>query len=741
MYTVVIAERKVLKLFDKYRFLLVQLLDNEEVVFCEWNRKAESINSMTQSLLKLVGKRTEWRALILNTEGQDKINPFDMIQYSDRLQYSKRYDEQYLKSLREERFIAFSKALTNPIMKLSYALCGSPVSNKNILPDNKLRKLREESSSYGELMLDIQFSRIDASKQAKNLDVYNKNKLISLVGKENADKIIDLVAHKDARSIAEILDLREISELVRLLNNNITVFSDPFFIEQIVENTFKYNLLQTISDAFELQCKKPKDVICISLRTADIDNYVQSRKWMNYDELEYSKFSEYNLYSDALKYILIDVHNINHKLYDYDMIRFLSFVLLVAQNEIPLGVIEKNKVYKAEIEDDTAKFMALLNLYDDKLRRTAAYLKEKLQDISVKKGVLIDTENLIQLVETPVSVPLITEHSYTESMFMMKYDGLGFAKDCPTDEHTFVATQYKEIRRNFLSFLKQPRQALSQASEDMRSSSSIDDESALYLNQYQVEDVKDSIYEAEDKIVTTKTADIYNTAKYKAEMEKSKKEIDDFIKIRMTKKTAVVSGLIAMCSFFIGFIPLLLSSTNTLKSWFFSLIVALSAVGALFLVGLWSLWKMRRKLRKLFIKFNSTMKKMMNEIKFAMNSFSLYLTNVCSFMRAQSVVNIRKEKEKKEVITAKIYQKHINDIECIRSEIRDAFGKIEYEIDEKADVEVYQFDFTLPIDYVYDIPIAEQNDGYIDYIQEGNQIITPIYYIDRILLRREELYD
>ena len=131
----------------------------------------------------------------------------------------------------------------------------------------------------------------------------------------------------------------------------------------------------------------------------------------------------------------------------------------------------------------------------------------------------------------------------------------------------------------------------------------------------------------------------------------------------------------------------------------------------------------------------------MNEVKFAMNSFALYLTNVCSFMRAHSVVNICREKEKKEVITAKIYQKHINDIECIRSEIRDAFGRIEYAIDENSDVEIYQFDFTLPIDYTYDIPIAEQNDCYMEYMQEGNRIITPIYYINRILLRREELYD
>lgn len=612
MYTVVIAERKVLKSFDKYRFLLAQLLDNKEVVFCEWNKKAESINSMTQSLLKLVGKRTEWRALVLNTDGQDTINPFDMVQYADKIQYQKRYNEKYLKWLREERFSAFSKAIKNPIMRLSYALCGSPISDKNILPAGKLEKLREECLSYGELMLDVQFSRMDTSKQAKNLEVYYKSKMIRLVGEENTDKIIALIAHRNAKSIAQMLNLQEISELVRLMNNNTTVFSDPLFIEQMVENTFKYNLIRTISDAFELQCEKPKDVICISLRTADVDNYVQSRKWMNHDELEYSRFSEYNLYSDALKYILMDVHDMNHKAYDYDMIRYLSFVLLVAQNEIPLGIVEKNKVYKAEVEDDTAKFMTLLKVYDDKLRRTASYLKEKQKDNSIKNGIAIDTEHLIQLVETPVSVPLVTEHPYMGSMLMMKYDSLGFAKDCPTDEHTFVITQYKEIRRNFLSFLKQPRQALSQASEDMRSSNRIDDESALYLNQFQIEDVKDSIYEAEDKIVTTKTADIYNNAKYKAEMEKAEKEIDNFIKIRMTKKTAVVSGLIALGSFFIGFIPLLMSSTNTLKSWLFSLVLALSATGALFSVGVYSLWKMRRKLRKLFVKFNNILSTIAN---------------------------------------------------------------------------------------------------------------------------------
>lgn len=131
----------------------------------------------------------------------------------------------------------------------------------------------------------------------------------------------------------------------------------------------------------------------------------------------------------------------------------------------------------------------------------------------------------------------------------------------------------------------------------------------------------------------------------------------------------------------------------------------------------------------------------MNEVEAAMNSFALYLTNVCGFMRAQSVVNMRREKEKKEVITAKIYQKHIKDIESIRCDIRDAFGKIAYDINEHAEDEIYHFDFTLPVDYIYDIPVTEQNDYYMEFLQEGNQIVTHVYYINRILLRREELYD
>lgn len=526
-------------------------------------------------------------------------------------------------------------------MKLSYALCGTPVSDKHLILLEELQKLRDGHITYGELMLDAQFSRTDAVTLANNLKIHHQKDLIKLLGEENAAKIINLVAHKNLRSITELLNLKEISALIRLLCNNNTVFSDPLFMEQMVENTYKHELLGSIQDAFELKCEKPKNVICIALRTADVDNYVQSRKWMEHDESEYSKFSEYNLYPDLLKFILMDIHEAKHKSYDYDIIRYLSFVLLLAENEIPLGVVEKNRVYKAEIEDNTAKFMNLLSAYDDKLRRTASCLKEKQQETTQRNGILIDTEHLIQLVETPVSVPLVTDHPYTESMLMMKYDGLGFAKDCPTDEHNLVVSQYKGIRRKFLSFLKKPRQALSQASEDMRNSNAIDDESALYLNRYECENIEDSSYQAEDKIVTTKTADIYNNAKYQAEMEKAKKEIDDCVRVRMTKKTTVISGLIAIGAFFIGFIPLLLSSTNTLKSWLFSLVVAISATGALFSVGVWSLWRMRRKLRKLFVKFNNTMRKMMNEVKFAMNSFSLYLTNICSFMRAQSVLNIR----------------------------------------------------------------------------------------------------
>lgn len=741
MYTVVIAERATKNLFGKYRFLLAELLGQEDLVFCEWNRKAESIASMTQSLEELIGKRTEWRALVITTEGQEQVNPFDCVQYADRVQHKKKYSEKYLKWLREERIAAFTKAVSNPLTKLSYALCGPPVSDKNILTAEKLEKLRAERIGYGELMLEQQFSKGDTVLQAKHLLLYHRAELNALAGEEKAENLAALVEHKNARAVAEMLGLKDIAELLRLMNNGFTVYSDPLFIEQIVENTAKCALLEPLDAPFSLKCEKPREVICVGLRTADPDNYEQLHKWKGHDELEYSKFSEYNLYSDALKFLFMDIHAEGHKAHEFDMLRFLSFVLLLAENELPLGVVEKNKVYNVTLTADNDRFMTLLAAYDDKLRRTAAMLKERQQELRMPHGVTVDTNNLISLVETPVEVPVVTSRTYSSDMLELDASALGLARDCPEEEGRLIYTQYKDIRRNFITFLKEPRKALSQASENMRRNSTIDDESALYLDRFQIEDVNDNAAEAEEQIVAAKTENIYKNAQYLERMEQSKKDVTDFVEIRMTRRTAILGGLAALGTFFIGFVPLLLSSSNTLGTWGFSLLVAVSATGALFGVGVFSLFRMRKRLRELCRRFNESVHSMVNEVQASLADFGKYLTSVGSFMRAQSVLNMRREREKKEIVTAKIYQKHIQDIEHLRSDIRDAFGRISYPADDSPDAEIYDYDFTLAIDYTYDIPVIDHGDCYMEYLQEGNRIASPIYYIDSIRLRREELYD
>ena len=54
--------------------------------------------------------------------------------------------------------------------------------------------------------------------------------------------------------------------------------------------------------------------------------------------------------------------------------------------------------------------------------------------------------------------------------------------------------------------------------------------------------------------------------------------------------------------------------------------------------------------------------------------------------------------------------------------------------------EPYEFDFTMLRDYEYEMPSVHSKKK-IEYLQQGNEIIIPIDYVESVELTREELYD
>jgi len=742
VFTVVIAEKAILNSIDKYRLFLAPLLQCNELAFCEWNRKADNLASMVPKLYDLIAKKSDWRAVIIQPDGRYQKNPFDYTGYVENDGISRNTNWDKLLNRRANRFACYEKAISNPLTKLTSAFCGAPVFHTLIEDAALYESIVAGKMSIGEIMLSQQLEQINIAELVRHLKNQGKPKLAQFADEKSQTKLLKLLSEKNTAAIVAMVGLENLIRFIKMIGEDDPRFSDPEYTELILENTKKAALFASLAPAFDFKNIEPEEVICVALRTHDSEEYDSRVKWQSLDEQEYSRFAEFNLYSDKLKYIVFDAEDNDHKQFDYDLIRFLCFVLILSGNTAPAGIMTKNRVYCAECENDIQKLSLLLSAYDEKLKKTTQALREKQSDSLEKDQQKIGSDAFVKKIEAPIVVELNVDSKFDMSTLNVHYRSLGFAKDCPTDEQIFFETQYIGVLKSFQNFLKQPRRSLIRATEDLRQKNAVEDDDALYLSEFQVEDVADSVNDAEQKMVSTVTANIYDTARYTKKMEAVRKEVRKNIDTRMAKKTAVIAGLIAIAGYFLGFIPLFITSANTAGSFSFSGLFTLIACGVFAGVGLGCLLYQRFVLVKKFKKFNAVTGFIVDEVRTVMQKFSEYLSYACKFMRGYSAINRMKESEKKGAVEFKIFEKHIQDIQRTREEFRTLFSEIVLDQNtEFPEVEAYDLDFTIPADYSYELPFENVPTGKIEYLQDGNMVDVPINYVRAVSLRREEIYD
>ena len=122
MFTVIIAEKKIIDIYTELEVFLSPLV-NKQIGFCEWNRNGESLEEMLPGLYDIVAYQNEWKAIIVNQDNEGKKNPFDYVEYTEEKDKSKSKWEQ-IDSRRKNRFDCYDRAINNPLTSLTSALCG-----------------------------------------------------------------------------------------------------------------------------------------------------------------------------------------------------------------------------------------------------------------------------------------------------------------------------------------------------------------------------------------------------------------------------------------------------------------------------------------------------------------------------------------------------------------------------------------------------------------------------------------
>lgn len=725
MFTVLLCGKTLMsRLQGEYSYVLDMLRRQEDCTVLTWNPEGLTLQQAVPGLRELVAGRSQWRAVVvqdrelLDPACIDRQNPFDAVGTLPLLQD---FGEGEIHALLDE------------LADMKDDDCDQPVTAGEMQAEEAIRRSLEQAIADSAAKA-LAYRREKGLHYRAAVEQPLTRLAIWLAGSP-----MDHRPQAAAEWPAELLatDAPVDMSYYEHLRDRGLLLAD---VEQVRAACVKHALLTEAGLTAAALPNPPASVLVIGERLRDRAQDVFRTAWDQHEELEYSNFCDDNLYPERLRFVLYDVAYQLEEPVPAEYLEFITFIYLMAGNELPEGAVRSRRVYSGSTRLDTRRLRRFFSRYLQKLEMTRRLLVNHLRrqeyDEQTREPVL--PEEAIAVFESDADVPVEIRSAVDWDSLMAKKD-VGFAKDCPRDEYGYWYDQVRQINKRFIRYLREPRRALSHATRHgFRDQSVIEDERILRLNEDQLEDIDYRLLEEEQKMVETATPRLFMTKEYTRRIDKADQEVRHTIEKRMTRKKTLVAGILALAVYLFGFLPLLFGNAETPAGVAGAWTVTGVAMGVLALIGLVFLWVQRKRLRDRILHFNKEMSDILEEIHMGLQAFSRYLGHACNVRREFSVFRyLERDTRRKQ----NILKKHLHDVE---EQIRHVNALFTTAVDPgefiSDDVQPYDFDFTQPASYVYEIPY-EDTDSRVEFIQRGHTVTVPIDYVQRVTLTREELYD
>lgn len=760
MLTVIIAPGEYIDIIKQNKLFLSMLSASKDIVFCKCNYEGTTLDEMVPDLYDKIVTRDRWRALVVAPDNRYNVNPFDYTGYEEIKNNAHEVNWEFFKERRKERFENYEKAIVNPLTKLLYALIGEPYS-KLLISEKDYKCIVDEGLTEYEYMLRKRLESMNTSKLAFQINILEPNStedldgdisygkvlrkesekaelLLNLVTKEDYPKLLEAIINKDSSAIIKLIGVENVLNFNRIIGGYDPEYIDPEFVESQLFNYKKYEMFKEVVKDFKLKYKKPDNLICMALRTTDMVTYRDNIKVSFSHESIYSRFAEYNMYPSKTRFIVYDILDVEDKRYQKEFVKFLATLLILAGNKMPASVLNGGNLYYINAEFDDQAFKDLCQKYVEKLQATYTEINKKILEISTERKTNIDDGDAAQLFEKEIEIPIYMRESVERDDMLVKQK-IGLSKNCPKDEERLWHERKHEIDKHFVRYIREPRRAVKATTSGIfREINSVKDDRILSLSEYQLENVQFELEEEEKKMVEIYTEPIFNSDVYQKDVDEANKKIQNEMNKRMLRKSTVLTGLLGLLLYFVGFGKFFVDNLRNIEAGFRVMWLITGAMITFALIGVVVLFYYRYRLKVKIKKYNTLMSEIKVRIGTSISEFSEYLSHVANVMRKFSILNYGKKPGEDKL---KALKKHKSDVERKIMYTQKTYSAF---VDENKyvsnNVEPYKYDFTVLKEYDYPDDEADVEKS-IFYVHSGYTIKVPVNYVNKILIAKEDIYD
>lgn len=510
------------------------------------------------------------------------------------------------------------------------------------------------------------------------------------------------------------------------------------YIEK-VEDPQRVQLQESLSEKYSFTDIRPAEIILVSTKKK-IENNEKTKiveSWKNHLEMTSSSFWERNKYPNNCRFLYVDITNTDNSMYPKELTEFWLSVLTLATNKIAASTLQAYRLYKLYVDVSSEELSKILNLHLNKMMSAYAFVKEQLK---LRPDYSFDEEEEIVHRQT---IPVAIEKSEGKNLYM-DFSRVGLCRDCPEDENVFWSNQLRQKKENLGRYLKTPRRAIDKSANRLKLKTESFIGEHYELDKFQLADLKEYMDELELKIMSSGAENVIDKKKINESIVKLDKNVKKEISFRLRKKIAVIGGLIILAVIFCGYLPYIIQSAKistgaVLAGLGLTLtVLALSSCG-----GIISLLIQRKHIVSVMKKFNDLMRGIANDVRSYANKFEDYFSDICTFMKAQSIldgINIKKENAMSNYSLLNAHKQAlqtaiIRDNEWISSYGIDRVDEMIPTVTSFFKTEVIPKENSV---YYFS---ANKDENDIPINSTGDLVTSPYKFVEKLWVEREDIFD
>lgn len=495
-----------------------------------------------------------------------------------------------------------------------------------------------------------------------------------------------------------------------------------------------------LNEKYSFRCDRPQNLYLFKARMPrEIKLPTSSdRELMTRHESDSSLFWYRNRYPARTRFLIQDCTKPGNAHYEEDLFRFWMTALTLATNDFPSGTFEAYKVYQTVSNVSFEQAHELFSKYYNRLSSIQFRANIQISELQ-KRSQLVRSQEELPLYQC--EIPVYFEMQQDDNL-LISSKRIGFSGDCPIEEepwwHLRVMASVKAVKKLHSSI----KMVLDRASVQSRYASKMTEEEIYELDEYQFEEMQEELSDLEKKILTFNTYTALPMNKYYSDLGRAEKKTAEAMKKRMSKKVTIISCLVVIAIYLMGFVPDFIYQIQQGNSFWEALGIAGFGCCVLILLSLVCLNIFRQIIIDEISQYNSVIYAIINNLQHASTVFSNYLSDCSSYMRGTFMLQALTKRtliSSEEIVQLREHVEHLDSqMSIITNWLSDLDMKV---LEDKENHNRDYFDFGIP---------PEKNRGYSiqmdtkpTYVESvgGSECRAPYPFVTGFSVKRESLFE